>query len=126
MGSERICAFGKKVGSMRRSDWCSSICKRQHDFEKRKEKLKGSRITTFVLVHHCIRPELQMGETPDPLTCGCREEMSAEDLKARTSSAEIRRSIWPNSRRCRCPSASNASRLWLQILGLRKESRSSV
>jgi hypothetical protein len=29
MGSERICACGKKVSSMRRSDWCSSICKRR-------------------------------------------------------------------------------------------------
>jgi hypothetical protein len=89
MGSERICVCGKKVSSMRRSDWCSSICKRQHDYENRKEKLKGSRITTFVLVHHCIRPELQMGETPDPLACGCREEMSAEDLKARIGRGEI-------------------------------------
>jgi hypothetical protein len=89
MGSERICVCGKKVSSMRRSDWCSSICKRQHDFEKRKEKLKGSRITTFVLVHHCIRPELQMGEIPDPKTCSCREEMPVEKLKESVRRGEI-------------------------------------
>jgi hypothetical protein len=89
MGSERICVCGKTVSSMRRSDWCSSTCKRQHDYENRKEKLKGSKTTTFVLVHACIRPELQMGETPDPLTCGCRKEMSAEDLKARIGHGEI-------------------------------------
>jgi hypothetical protein len=87
--SERMCVCGKKVSSMRRSDWCSSLCKRQHDYEKRKEQVKGARITAFVLVHHCIRPELDMGEVPDPLTCSCREEMSAVDLKARIGHGEI-------------------------------------
>lgn len=89
MGSERICVCGKRVSSMRRSDWCSSACKKQHDYEKRKEKLKGSKTTTFELVHSCIRPELQMGETPDPLTCNCREEMSTEELKERIGHGEI-------------------------------------
>ena len=89
MGPERICACGKKVSSMRRSDWCSSACKKQHDYEKRKEKLKDSRTTTFVLVHHCIRPELQMGQIPDPKTCSCREEMPVEKLKESVRRGEI-------------------------------------
>jgi hypothetical protein len=89
MGPERICVCGNKVGSMRRSDWCSSICKRQHDYEKRKEKLKGFRVTTFVLVHACIRPELQMGEIPDPKTCSCREEVPVEKLKESVRRGEI-------------------------------------
>lgn len=89
MGSERVCACGKKVSSMRRSDWCSSICKRQHDYEKRKVKLKGAQVTVFTLVHRCIRPEFQMGETPDPLTCRCREEMSEKKIKECVRRGEI-------------------------------------
>jgi hypothetical protein len=74
---------------MRRSDFCSSLCKRQNDYEKKKEKLKGARIIAFVTVHRCLRPELNMGEVPDPLTCGCREEISVEQLKERVSRGEI-------------------------------------
>jgi hypothetical protein len=90
MASEiRVCKCGKKVPSIRRSDFCSRSCKQLADYETKKEKLKGCKTTAFVLVHSCIRPELQMGETPDPLTCSCREEMSAEELKERTGRGEI-------------------------------------
>lgn len=89
MGSERICVCGKKLSSMRRSDRCSSICKRQHDCEKRKEKLKGAKATLFVLVHRCIRPEFQMGETPDLMKCSCREEMPEGELKGCIRRGEI-------------------------------------
>ena len=90
MASEiRVCKCGKKVPSIRRSDFCSRLCKQQDDYERKREKLKGSKTTTFVLVHRCIRPELEMGEIPDPSTCRCREEMPEEKLKGCIRRGEI-------------------------------------
>jgi hypothetical protein len=128
MGSERICTCGNKVGSMRRSDWCSSICKRQHDYEKKKEKLKGARIITFVTVHRCLRPELNMGEVPDPLTCGCREEISVEQLKERVSRGEIVL-LGPEGYACyssklrRAPRAQTVEKAHIERANLSKDSR---
>jgi hypothetical protein len=125
--SDRVCVCGKRVSCMRRSDFCSSICKKQQDYEKRKEKLKGSTITNFVLVHSCIRPELDMGEVPDPQTCRCREEMSAEDMKERVRRGEIVL-VGPKEHACyssklrRTPRAQTLEKAHLERANLSKDS----
>jgi hypothetical protein len=90
--SERLCVVcGGRISSMKRKGaiYCSSACSYQDHYEKRKEKLKGAKVTLFALVHSCIRPELQMGEAPDPLTCRCREEMAVEKINECVSRGEI-------------------------------------
>lgn len=128
MGSERICVCGKRVSSMRRSDWCSSACKRQHDYEKRKQNLKGSTTTVFTIVHRCIRPELDMGEVPAPQTCRCREEMSGAELKECIGRGEIVL-VGPEGHACyssklrRAPRAQTVEKAHMERANLSKDSR---
>ena len=58
MGSERICVCGKKVSSMRRSDWCSSICKRR---QCRRHLMSGNATSRDLEQNSCVQniiPEL--------------------------------------------------------------------
>jgi hypothetical protein len=129
MASEiRVCKCGKKVSTIRRSDFCSRSCKQQDHYAQKKEKLKGSRIVTFVLVHHCIRPELQMGETPDLVTCGCREEMPEEKLKECIRRGEIVL-VGPEEHACyssqhqKAPRAQTIEKAHVERANLSKDSR---
>ncbi len=92
MPSKRVCPFcGKAVGCFRRSDFCSTECKRHADYEKRKGELKSAEVVEYVVIHRCVSPELDLGDVPDFTKCGCLEQLSEKEIKARVDRGEI---VW--------------------------------